>query len=571
MRLINTTSFELKVFMPEHVPDYVILSHRWSPDAGEEVTFNDFLIAPLLDEDNPARRKIGFEKVLGACKLARDDGYTWIWIDSCCMDKSSSSELQEAINSMWNFYSNANICYVYLEDVLDERAGWTDTFHESSWFDRGWTLQELIAPQIVEFYAADWSPIGTKAQRVEIIAARTLISSSCLLNPSRLDLKCSALRLSWAAHRGVTREEDQAYSLLGLFQVNMPMLYGEGRAKAFGRLQEAIYSATRDESLFLFRYTPYKDRLPLIADSPDRFCSQPGCPKCQQECMQCLPSMINYEEVYSSDIWARQAHEQLFTTITTARFEVSAVLMLLEAHLVYSQLKFPANLARVKEKATHVAVLNHTWGINRGDSLCLLLRRSYAGEDVTTRVFHYPVMVKNVVKLLPKANRRKVLFAFQRAENENPTSSTVSTTELAIHVVSDCCRILSWTANDEDINFPTLRERSAKCFIVRATDFQAQVAGISCEIAETDSSMPFTKLHLERNGDSWLMKSDADLLETPGAWGQDRCGLRTPDGRSFEVSIRRMPASRRPIGVDSQIRVAFSLSIKPIIENVMGG
>ena len=124
--------------MLELVPDYVILSHRWSH---AEVIYDDFALGDLRSADHPARVKEGFSKVEKACHRASQDGYDWIWIDSCCIDKSSSAVLQESINSMWNYYASGNICYVYMVDVEDEAAGWTATFLGSEWFDRGWTLQ----------------------------------------------------------------------------------------------------------------------------------------------------------------------------------------------------------------------------------------------------------------------------------------------------------------------------------------------------------------------------------------------------------------------------------------------
>lgn len=228
MRLLNTESLELRFFMPDAVLDYVILSHRWNAQSSEECSFQDLTKTPISDPNGPARRKQGFFKVQGACSLVLRDGYSWIWIDSCCIDKSSSAELQEAINSMWNYYAESNICYVYMADVRDSEAGWDQRFHKSDWFTRSWTLQELIAPVLVEFYAEDWAPIGTKIERHKEIADITKIDLTVLIRTQETDLFSAAEKLSWAAHRNVTREEDEAYSLLGLFEVNMPLLYGEG-------------------------------------------------------------------------------------------------------------------------------------------------------------------------------------------------------------------------------------------------------------------------------------------------------------------------------------------------------
>ncbi|EUC49598.1 hypothetical protein COCMIDRAFT_66909, partial [Bipolaris oryzae ATCC 44560] len=248
MRLLNTASLELsRPYVPSEVPDYAILSHRWST---EEVTFADISSAPISHPQSQTRTKKGFAKIQGACKLALNDGYNWIWIDSCCIDKSSSAELQEAINSMWRYYVESNICYVYLADVPDSGNGWGQTFAKSEWFTRGWTLQELIAPIRVEFFAEDWTAIGTKFERYKEISDITSIDPDVLLRVHPVDSFSAAERFSWASHRNVTREEDEAYSLLGLFDVNMPLLYGEGQEKAFFRLQETIYNATADHSMF---------------------------------------------------------------------------------------------------------------------------------------------------------------------------------------------------------------------------------------------------------------------------------------------------------------------------------
>jgi hypothetical protein len=238
MRLLNTKTLELsRLFFSDEVPDYVILSHRWS-DA--EVTFADFSKTPISEAQSQARKKSGFFKVVGACEQGRKDGYEWIWIDSCCIDKSSSAELQEAINSMWRYYKESNICYVYLADVPNAEAGWGESFGNSDWFNRGWTLQELLAPLNVDFYARDWQSIGTKFERYLQIAELTSIDPDVLIYKRKIHGLSAAERMSWAAHRRVSKEEDQAYSLLGLFDINMPLLYGEGRLKAFSRLQEAI-------------------------------------------------------------------------------------------------------------------------------------------------------------------------------------------------------------------------------------------------------------------------------------------------------------------------------------------
>ena len=180
-------------------------------------------------------------KIRDACAAARKDGFRLIWIDSCCIDKTSSSELSEAINYMYAWYAGAQVCYAYLVDVSaqDDLGAEGSQFRESVWFTRGWTLQELLAPFEVTILSQDWRVIGSKRGLVDIIEQITGISTEALLRETPLGDFSVAQRLSWASHRRTTRVEDRAYSLLGIFDINIPTLYGEGE-RAFRRLQEAI-------------------------------------------------------------------------------------------------------------------------------------------------------------------------------------------------------------------------------------------------------------------------------------------------------------------------------------------
>jgi hypothetical protein len=191
------------------------------------------------------------------------------WIDSCCIDKSSSAELSEAINSMYKWYTNAQVCYVYLCDV-DAHEDVKSALRLSQWFTRGWTLQEILAPRIVEFYDRNWIEIGTKQSMSGSIAKITGIDSDHLFRGIRKI--CIAQKMSWVARRKTTRAEDLAYCLMGLFNVNMPLLYGEGAQKAFIRLQTEIMATTIDESIFAWSYTETDRRvLPLLAEHPSWF------------------------------------------------------------------------------------------------------------------------------------------------------------------------------------------------------------------------------------------------------------------------------------------------------------
>ncbi|PIL28692.1 hypothetical protein GSI_08736 [Ganoderma sinense ZZ0214-1] len=192
-------------------------------------------------------------KIRHACRVARENGFRYIWIDSCCIDKSSSAELSEAINSMYRWYALSDVCYAYLADVPpgEDIHSRYSRFCSSRWFTRGWTLQELIAPISVEFLSADWAPIGSKHTLADLVETITKIQYTALLNLESLDSFSVAQRFSWSEKRQTTRVEDLAYSLLGIFDVNMQLLYGEG-SRAFRRLQEQIMQRIplADQSLF---------------------------------------------------------------------------------------------------------------------------------------------------------------------------------------------------------------------------------------------------------------------------------------------------------------------------------
>lgn len=273
MRLIDTETLEIHEFVHEdHIPRYAILSHCWGDD---EVTFKQF-----VKKQN--REGAGYLKIVESCAFARARDRDWIWIDTCCIDKRSSTELSEAINSMYKWYQDALECYAYLIDVT---ASPEDTvrvdveFRESRWFRRGWTLQELIAPRTVIFLTQHWQRIyATTAmqgwQRIEAMNMRrpwgvpqpkmpvmNMNAATVVSQITRIPLDVLragliltsysfAQRLSWMASRSTSREEDQAYSLFGLFGLNMPLLYGEG-SKALQRLQVEVLNQTGDESIFV--------------------------------------------------------------------------------------------------------------------------------------------------------------------------------------------------------------------------------------------------------------------------------------------------------------------------------
>ncbi|KAI0799970.1 heterokaryon incompatibility protein-domain-containing protein [Fomes fomentarius] len=244
MRLLNTKTYHVKHFMEDDRPPYAILSHRWGD---EEVTFADMKDLKL------ARKRKGWLKVEEFCRVAARDGYEWGWDDTCCIDKSSSAELSEAINSMYAWYSEAQVCYAFLDDVPDssrqDPTVEASSFRKSKWFERGWTLQELIAPTVVFLMSQNWQRLGTKRFFAETIEQITGIDRAVLIHERFLDDVSVARRMSWAARRRTTLVEDRAYSLMGIFGVNMPTIYGE-REKAFVRLQLEIIRQSPDQSIF---------------------------------------------------------------------------------------------------------------------------------------------------------------------------------------------------------------------------------------------------------------------------------------------------------------------------------
>ena len=292
MRLLNVYNRQLEEFTGT-IPRYVILSHTWT---SEEVSLQDLLSATPGDE----KKGLGWRKIEGLCDRAARDGYKYAWIDTCCIDKSSSAELSEAINSMYAWYGAANKCYVHLEDVCaaDDPFAPGSDFRCARWHTRGWTLQELLAPAELEFHDRDWKYMfmidrrgrsgawwGHTAQRprprpeehVRLLSEITHISEDVLRSGDTSDT-CVAARLAWAARRRTTRVEDTAYCLLGLLGVHMPLLYGEGE-RAFVRLQQEIINMRDDNSLLAWGYDMlmsrlrdrgYESRL-VLAQSPAAF------------------------------------------------------------------------------------------------------------------------------------------------------------------------------------------------------------------------------------------------------------------------------------------------------------
>lgn len=314
MRLIDTLTGEFHWITDPPSEHYAILSHVWSvngeqsyqellaiqntsdvqitsPHQSQAPTRKRDKIRRMVGRDSPAPASSSCDpemfilndprvssKVRSACAIAHADGYRYIWIDSCCIDKTSSAELSEAINSMFEWYRRAGVCYAHLADVGrdDDPVAHSSAFRRSKWHTRGWTLQELIAPDSLVFLAQDWEPLGTKHSLAGIVETVTGVDARVLNEPDAVHAVSVARRMWWASRRRTTRVEDEAYALMGIFGVHIPAIYGEGRG-AFTRLQGEIVQRVPDQSIFAWgesvggEHTARKAVQPLLAPAPQEF------------------------------------------------------------------------------------------------------------------------------------------------------------------------------------------------------------------------------------------------------------------------------------------------------------
>ncbi|KAI3002797.1 hypothetical protein CBS147346_5709 [Aspergillus niger] len=292
------TQIFLEEYLDSEIPEYAILSHTWGKD---EISFQDLQALSTGSRywDRVVGRE-GFLKIKYVCQQAIRDGLDYAWVDTCCINKSSSAEISEAINSMFQWYKRSRKCYVYLSDIpsgygevpLDEQAGSSveparrrrpskydgtinGPFARCRWFTRGWTLQELIAPKDLTFYGSGWNVLGTKASMTALISTITGIDQRVLRDSTdtkeSLRSVCVAQKMSWAARRQTSKIEDEAYCLLGLFDVHMPILYGEGKA-SFVRLQEEIIKSSDDHTIFAWNYCDIEQESRYTVLAPSSTC-----------------------------------------------------------------------------------------------------------------------------------------------------------------------------------------------------------------------------------------------------------------------------------------------------------
>ena len=341
MRLLHVRDFTFCSFSGREIPRYVILSHRW---IGQETTLQTFEREKHLSTEEPCSSGVGKIKKFCEAVAHAPEGCEWCWVDTCCIDKTSSAELSEAINSMWAWYRKAVACYVYLHDVeavVTDPCSVLDAFRaalaQSDWFSRGWTLQELLAPIKLVFLDARWNRIGSRDEPGlrKVVADVAGIKSCYFGNLEEVGAACVAERMRWVSKRATTRIEDLAYCMLGIFNVNMPLLYGEGY-RAFVRLQLEIIKMTDDETIFAW-VNPRLQVSGLLAEHPSSFAEIAADEIHRQECIDRAPFMMTPKglelEIYASSYEKRDVKLNIplncyvknkgWVMITLSRFDAS--------------------------------------------------------------------------------------------------------------------------------------------------------------------------------------------------------------------------------------------------------
>lgn len=236
-----------KYLLAQEFGRYAILSHTWLPYG--EITYSEWRshTSPLSTQSP------GYVKLAKFCKVAAKRGLRLAWMDTVCINKESSAELDESIRSMFKWYERADVCIAYLAETIS-----LDTMDQDRWFKRGWTLQELLAPRCIKFFAKNWTALSDKTEAIcdkrafsdnsvpllvsKICEATGLDKVELYRSPNLSDVPIWR-KMKWAADREVTREEDAAYSLMGLFNISMPTGYGEGAEHAFFRLVREIMNS----------------------------------------------------------------------------------------------------------------------------------------------------------------------------------------------------------------------------------------------------------------------------------------------------------------------------------------
>ncbi|KAI6007493.1 hypothetical protein EDC04DRAFT_2611339 [Pisolithus marmoratus] len=234
MYLLNVATQQLEDI--HELRPYAILSHALQ--AGETVYFHQV-------GTESVRMQPGYEKVETCCEPARQGGLKYIWTDTCCANANNSAAYTETTTLAYTWYQQAHVCYTYLDDVdgSEDSREKHSTFKRSRWFRLTWTLGELSAPKHV-LLRERLDNDRNEGRPFECI------HRDALEYPERVPCFSIATRMSWARGRTSTKHEDRVYALMGLFGVNLPILYGEGETRTFLKLQNEILKTTDDQSIF---------------------------------------------------------------------------------------------------------------------------------------------------------------------------------------------------------------------------------------------------------------------------------------------------------------------------------
>ncbi|KAJ8518481.1 hypothetical protein ONZ45_g4467 [Pleurotus djamor] len=287
----NADASTSQSFDQNTVARYAIASHRWDR---QELAFVDREDLKSME----MKKQTAYAKFKGLCKAAEASGCRFVWIDTLCIDNTNAPELDESIRSMFSWYRNAYVCIVYLGQSDDESDIAKDT-----WFSRGWTLQELLAPKRIQFYSRDWNKLGminrcsneaykesspndesnpesdpklhgedlgSESQLLKNISRVSYVSLEHLIKPLSPCPELAPVAFRYISIRETTRPEDISYCLLGLLDVQMPIAYGEGSERAFYRLQLACAQSSSDRALFDWRGEPSRWNS-MLACSPKVF------------------------------------------------------------------------------------------------------------------------------------------------------------------------------------------------------------------------------------------------------------------------------------------------------------
>ncbi|KAK2742724.1 het and ankyrin domain protein [Colletotrichum kahawae] len=266
MRLLHCLQQKIYHFTYPPSVQYAIFSHTWSsPHDDEWLSYT-----PAGQRSHSTKQDI----IRRVCNLALSHNLQYVWIDEACIDKSSSADVSETINSLPKYFQRATICFAFLVDLpCGTAVPCRDTWARCQFWTRAWTLQELILPSNLQFYDAQWHLRGERSSEHlhSLISGITGIDEDILNHERTLDQASVARKMSWAACRRSFSPEDLAYSLLGLFGVCMPIVFGEGEERAFRRLQEEIVKHTNDSSLFAWASRDNHSCRGLFANTPAEF------------------------------------------------------------------------------------------------------------------------------------------------------------------------------------------------------------------------------------------------------------------------------------------------------------